>query len=497
MTVATPDSGGATSLRLDPLVHQAWTSRWWAGDAALVRIFGSAPSLAALAETARSIPQPEADWIEFLHRPPAAELPPDTLVVLAGQQPVLAGGAALVAHKAATAIQLAASLSEQWDRPVVPVFLLATEDHDSTEVDHIDSIDASNGSLVRARCKIAPGHDAFFRSAWADSNLAGLLASVAGVSDQAKGWLDSIARDERASSSVGWHAAELLHHTFGHLGLLIVESHRLSPNAGGVLLDALTNPQALAEELAAGAARLAEVGLPLSFEPGDPRPLVMESRGGRRRRVGAGGPEAVERLGAHPQDFSPQAALRPLVQASTLPVVAQVCGPSELLYLGQARGLHARHETLRAPVLIPRLEATSVPEGLLQELGGELSAVDLSGAATGPSEEEEQLIQAAERFVSQLEGLDPGVSRRARRWLRGVQTEVRRLAEAPAWSGGGRDRFAQELRPRGRWQDTVLAWLPHALRHDQPRRWAEHIVSLCRPLDPPAHVLHIPPHGET
>ena len=74
---------------------------------------------------------------------------------------------------------------------------------------------------------------------------------------------------------MAWHAAEFLHHTFGHLGLLIVESHRLSPLASTLLLDALREPAALAEELAAGASRLKELGLATSFEPGDPRPLVL------------------------------------------------------------------------------------------------------------------------------------------------------------------------------------------------------------------------------
>lgn len=491
-------SGAPTlaSFRREPLAHRAWTSRWFAEDPAFEQIFGSPPSERALAATAKQLSAPTTDWIELLHRPPASRLLPDTLVVLAGQQPVLGGGPALVAHKAATAIRLAADLSERWARAVVPVFLLATEDHDSSEVDHVDSIDGSNGLLLRSRCEIRPGHDAFFRSTWADRGFHETLKLLLGPTHGAGSLLESITGDQRATASIAWHVAELLHQTFGHLGLLVVESHRLSPFAEPVLRDALTETAAVAEELAAGAERLHALELPTSFEPGDPRPLVLESREGRRRRVGAKDRAAVARLASNPQDFSPQAALRPLVQAATLPVVAQICGPSELLYLGQARGLHARHD-LCPPVLVPRLEATAVALELIEELGGDLAAVDLSGAATGPSKEEQELIQAAERFVAHLEALDKGVSHRVRRWLRSTEADIRRLAEAPAWGGADRSRFAQLLRPRGRCQDTVLAWLPEAWRHDRPGPWAEHIVSLCRPLDPPAHVLHIPPYGET
>src|SRR5579884_2037935 len=60
---------------------------------------------------------------------------PGTVAVVTGQQVGLFSGPAYTIFKALTAAKLAQSLSER-GIPAVPVFWLATEDHDLAEVDH-------------------------------------------------------------------------------------------------------------------------------------------------------------------------------------------------------------------------------------------------------------------------------------------------------------------------------------------------------------------------
>ena len=60
---------------------------------------------------------------------------PGTVAVVTGQQVGLFSGPAYTIFKALTAVKLAQHLSEQ-GIPAVPVFWLATEDHDLAEVDH-------------------------------------------------------------------------------------------------------------------------------------------------------------------------------------------------------------------------------------------------------------------------------------------------------------------------------------------------------------------------
>ncbi len=60
----------------------------------------------------------------------------DTLAIVGGQQAGLFGGSLLVLYKAISIVQLAREWSGKLQRPVVPIFWIAGEDHDFDEVNH-------------------------------------------------------------------------------------------------------------------------------------------------------------------------------------------------------------------------------------------------------------------------------------------------------------------------------------------------------------------------
>jgi len=482
-------------VRRPPLVHRAWAAEWFAGRPDLAALLGPAPGLRSLAQLADARrPPPPPGWVDDLLLAPGQPRPPaDALVVLAGQQPALAGGAALVAHKAATAVALARQLASHLGHTVVPVFLLADEDHDSAEIDHVDVMDSAKGILRRIRCPLQPRSAPFWQAAWDEGGLGPALRAVAGVGPEHAARFEARLTGLRAAP-VAAHVAELLLDALGGEGLACLRSQRVTAAAPQVLEAALTDPGWSREALAEGAARLASAGLPASFAPDDPRPLLLETRAARRRRLLTGDAGAAARWRTTPQAFSPHAALRPVAQAAALPVVAQVCGPSELLYLAQARRLHERFG-LPAPVLVPRLEATRVPRALLAALGLRLEDVTLDESARRPlalAGAEAALREAAARLANAVAAAEPSLAGRAQRWREKAERTARRLAEAPHWHGAHAGAF-ELLRPRGRAQDTVLAWLPDAWRAGRPDAWGRHVVALCRPLEPPAHVLHVPP----
>ena len=464
-----------------PRVHGAWVDRWWEGEARWSDAFGPHPDLGALRRVAEQLSAPEG-WTRPL-RPTAGEVTPaEALVVLAGQQPVLAGGPLLVIHKALTAVALARRLAAELDRPVVPVFLVATQDHDSSEVDHLDSIQPSNGHLLRERCPVQPTADMFCRSGWDEGSLRSINGRIRDLYDD-HGVLPG---DTWKPAPLAAHVNGLLAHVFRGTGLRLVEAHELS--APAVLDRALTRHEETRRHLREGAARLRALDLPPSFDAEDSRPLVLESRHGRRRRLEAADAEAGRaRLARAPEDFSPHAALRPIVQAATLPVVAQVCGPSEIKYLGQARGLHEEHGVV-APVLVPRMEATRVPAEHLR--------ADLFDERPAPAgEARTALLEAGADFAGRLGAEDPGLAPQLDRFLRKLRRDALRLDAAPSWRGRRRG-LAELIRPRGRHQDAVLAWLPEWLQTGlPPADWVAHLENLCDPLAPPRHILHTPPGG--
>jgi bacillithiol biosynthesis cysteine-adding enzyme BshC len=67
----------------------------------------------------------------------------------------------------------------------------------------------------------------------------------------------------------------------------------------------------------------------------------------------------LRRLEADPAAFSPGVLLRPVAQSYLFPVIAAVCGPSEIAYWAQSRALFDRFEVLM-PVVLPRSSATIV-----------------------------------------------------------------------------------------------------------------------------------------
>ncbi|MGH9592047.1 MAG: bacillithiol biosynthesis protein BshC, partial [Bryobacteraceae bacterium] len=77
---------------------------------------------------------------------------PGTLAVVTGQQVGLFSGPAYTIYKALTAARLASDLSAR-GIPAVPIFWLATEDHDFAEVDHAWVFDASRQPV----CVRTPG----------------------------------------------------------------------------------------------------------------------------------------------------------------------------------------------------------------------------------------------------------------------------------------------------------------------------------------------------
>src|SRR6266404_1145194 len=68
---------------------------------------------------------------------------PETVAVVTGQQVGLFSGPAYTVYKALTAARLAAELTAR-GTPAVPVFWLATEDHDFAEVNHAWVFDKDN-----------------------------------------------------------------------------------------------------------------------------------------------------------------------------------------------------------------------------------------------------------------------------------------------------------------------------------------------------------------
>lgn len=308
---------------------------------------------AALIEALR-IQNPESPYLETLARP-------ETVAVVTGQQVGLYSGPCYTLYKALTAVKLARRLSEQ-GMPAVPIFWLATEDHDFAEVDHCSVFDASHRT-VRLQ---AGGVDPAGRPV-------GSIPVLQPPNGDLEEVLDTLpfGRDIASVAARCYQPGVTFGDAFRRLLTAILPDHPLlfldpllpqvREMAAPTIRAALSRAPALGDALLARSRELERLGYhaQVHVEPGTSLVFLLES--GRRIALTRSGNEyagnsrrfSTEELMDRAANLSPNALLRPVVQDALLPTVAYVGGPAELAYLAQSQVLY---EALlgRMPVAVSR-----------------------------------------------------------------------------------------------------------------------------------------------
>lgn len=303
---------------------------------------------------------------------------PETVVVVTGQQVGWLGGPAYTLVKALGAVELARRISSE-GIPTVPVFWMATPDHDLDEVATAPTLD---GSTVRLRFEDFGGP-------------VGNLELPGDVDETSERWIAELpetaaaaARALCASYRVGQTLATAFAETLAKLtestGLLILDPADPS-------LARLARPVYERELLGDEPARATLLGsceshvVPVDR---DVTQVFYVDEGGRRRRLtrtatgvswrgGALDHCALETaLAETPERFSPAALLRPIVQDRLLPAVATLAGPTERRYLAQMRGLYDWAEQVPSHVVLrPSLHPISDTDVRTLEACGGLGAL--------------------------------------------------------------------------------------------------------------------------
>lgn len=275
------------------------------------------------------------------------------LVVTTGQQPGLFTGPLYGVYKALSAAALAAELEQQWDRPVVPVFWLAGDDHDYAEARGTAWLNPE-GHLISGALPDRPADapaDPMYRLPLGPeiTQLLGAFERdhpIGGFRQHTMEWLR---RHYRPGATVGAAYAGAMSELLGPFGILCFDPthpdarHAMAPT----LLAALRGADALEAAIADRSAELAGDGRPVNMVTGDGSTLVLlEAKHGRDRLVRDGNGFRTRRsrerfsladleaiAASDPQRLSPNVLLRPVVERALLPTVAYLAGPGELGYL--------------------------------------------------------------------------------------------------------------------------------------------------------------------
>ncbi len=301
--------------------------------------------------------------------------------VVTGQQVGLFGGPLLTFLKAATAVRKAQDATRVSGREHVPVFWLASEDHDVAEADQVHLPGKSRVETLRAGVgvdgvavpagvlPVGEGMEAVLAQVEELLGFAPVCEVLRAAYTDAPGYAATMA------SGIG----RLLSHVFAAQGLIVMDASSRAFHALGmdVLRMGIERAEELELALVERSAELERAGFHAQVKVARDMSLLFlmvpvdggmrERRALRRTRDGgwkAGNrgyttAELLEILEAEPERLSPNALLRPVFQDAILPTAAYVGGPAEIAYFAQSAAVFER-VLGRVTAVLPRLSATLV-----------------------------------------------------------------------------------------------------------------------------------------
>ncbi len=430
---------------------------------AVKQFYGHPPTIQEVKKVARSLDYPrerKAEVTQILREQNAAlgageatrenldRLAKGAVAVVSGQQVGLFGGPAYAIYKAVSAIQIAQELTRA-GIDAVPVFWMATEDHDLDEVRiatwfHEGKLTRfelpGNGDAGQPVGRIALGtkvaemvHEAsrMLRAAGGEF--------VAGI------FRESYGAQETYGSSFG----KLFTRLFAEQGLILLDplDARLHRVAAEVLRRAVEEREELNEALLTRGKELDKAGFAAQVKVTARSTLIFSmgqvtsggmARGTRQPIAVSGGKfvcseqswtkeELIQAVEAEPEKFSPNALLRPVLQDFLLPTAAYIAGPAEIAYFAQAEVIYKKLLG-RMPVILPRAAYTMLDakaEKLLRRYGLKVEDVwrgsqelrrkmETSSVPSGLGKNFDKTLNESDRMLSRLKKqivrLDPTLS---------------------------------------------------------------------------------------
>lgn len=276
---------------------------------------------------------------------------PGTVAVVTGQQVGLYGGPCYTIFKALSAVRIARELTAA-GQPAVPVFWIATEDHDFAEIDHTWVFDSRQHPT-----KLSAEGNPLPQQPVGDVSLTKV------PNDRLHGALEGFpfAQDVIQMVEAAYQPGRSFGEAFRILVRSILGDHQvlfLDPMEDAVrhiaapfLREAALKSSSLAASVIRRSKELIDAGYhaQVHFE-GKDASLFFEIRDGKRVSLKNRNPaELADRA----ESLSPNALLRPVMQDYLLPTAVMVGGPAEIAYLAQSAVLY--EELLgRQPVAVPR-----------------------------------------------------------------------------------------------------------------------------------------------
>ena len=290
--------------------------------------------------------------------------------ITTGQQVTLYGGPLFAILKAISAIALAEEATRR-GLPTVPVFWMATEDHDLAEVNHATFV-AADGSIHRLE---TPSHgipDSPVGTVRLGAEIEPVTARAAELLGESEA-ADWVRESYRPGETMGSAFGKLFARIFQDHGVVLLDAldPQLHREAAPVYRAAAVAADDLDKELLERGSELRAREYHEQVKVTPSSTLLFRIEDGQRRVIHRSNGDFVygERkiprdqlladIEQHPEDYSANVLLRPVVQDFLLPNLAYIGGPAEVAYFAQ--GAVVYEQILgRVTAVLPRFSATIV-----------------------------------------------------------------------------------------------------------------------------------------
>jgi bacillithiol biosynthesis cysteine-adding enzyme BshC len=445
---------------------------------------------------------------------------PGTVAVVTGQQVGLFSGPAYTMYKVLHAVKLAEWLTAN-GVSAVPIFWLATEDHDFAEVNHVWVFDAEHHP-VKLEMRRSASAQPVGEITLAAPPVRELRTALHGM-PFGEEVVDLVEETYRAGSTMGKAFGELLRRLLAQYDVLQVDP--IQPAFRKLAAPLLRSAVEAAPEVTAAVLernkQLAASGYHTQVHVEDQTSFVFLLENGKRLALRRNGDEYVlngrrfttQELADRAESLSPNAILRPVVQDSMLPTVAYIGGPAEVAYLAQSAAIYERLLG-RMPVIVPRTGFTILDqrtEKLMERYGlalqdlfhGEEPLRDRIAARLVPPSVKQAANDATASVEASLEHLrreliafDPTLAKAADRGLRKIRYQLGKIERKTGREALRRDERAARdaasiyglIYPERHLQERLYSFLPFLAKHGL--ELTDHIYEAIQ-LDCPDHRLMV------
>ena len=286
-------------------------------------------------------------------------LHPNTFTVTTGHQLTIFSGPLYIIYKLITTIKLARKLKETYpDYNFVPVYWMATEDHDFAEINHFSMFGKHYAWQTEQRGAVGRMNPKELKTLF----------------DQIPEKLTLFEEAYLNHATLADAARYYVNNLFGAEGLMCLDADdkALKRVFAPVMRDELIHQKAN-ELVQKQTEQLETLGYKTVITPRDINLFYLDDQLRERIERKDDGTyrvlhtklrftenELVTLLDEHPERFSPNVVLRPLYQETILPNLAYIGGPSEVPYWLQLKPVFDHFQT-PFPVLMPRNFAMYVP----------------------------------------------------------------------------------------------------------------------------------------